>query len=126
MTGYLQTSPQVDAFSVYSHTRTNSSDASAPITPISLSFDGSTELQYPDDIPPSGYDNSFGHFGSTTPDQPFGGDVDSGRDTYRPTKSAQGSPLGAWAVAVRHGQLGQDGTPRGVDDADMSRMAIQS
>ena len=48
MTGYLQTSPQVDAFSVYSHTRTNSSDSeftASSIAPESgLDADASSSL----------------------------------------------------------------------------------
>ena len=110
MNGYLQASP-VDTFSVYSHTRTNSSDASAPITPISLSLEGPADLQYPDAVS-SAYDHAFGHFGSAAPDQPFGGDYGFSHDAYRP-KSAQEYPLEVWDVAAMHGHSSQDGTPRG-------------
>ncbi|KAI8969699.1 hypothetical protein BD414DRAFT_257159 [Trametes punicea] len=51
MNAYLQSSP-ADAMSIYSHPRSNSSDVSAPVTPLSLSSDGrhdnTHELAYPD------------------------------------------------------------------------------
>ncbi|KAI0364775.1 hypothetical protein BV20DRAFT_1056935 [Pilatotrama ljubarskyi] len=57
---HVQSSP-TDAMSVYSNPRSNSSDVSAPITPLSLSdsggYEGAHDLAYPDY---AGFDAPFG------------------------------------------------------------------
>lgn len=112
MSTFLQSSP-ADALSVYTHTPSNSSDPSAPITPLSLTFEGAGELQYPEDVSPS--DRTFPHFGGVAPEQPFGGDLhlyNDGQAAYRP-KSGQDA---AWDVGALQSHILEDVTPRGTND----------
>ncbi|KAI0762313.1 hypothetical protein C8Q74DRAFT_142303 [Fomes fomentarius] len=119
MSTFLQSSP-ADALSVYTHTPSNSSDPSAPITPLSLTFEGAGSLQYPEDV--SASDHTFGHFaGGAAPEQPFGGDLhlynNDGQAAYRP-KSGQDA---AWDVADLQSHMLEDVTPRASGTNDMSQ-----
>ncbi|KAI9070001.1 hypothetical protein FKP32DRAFT_1528614, partial [Trametes sanguinea] len=105
---YLQSSP-ADALSVYSHPRSNSSDVSAPITPLSLSSDGMSdnahEFVYPEyaSFDPAAHagDHSFAGMQAA-----FGGM----EDPFRP-KSAPDALDGGmqWDVSM------DDETPRASD-----------
>ncbi|KAI0638724.1 hypothetical protein C8Q77DRAFT_1045681 [Trametes polyzona] len=126
LSAYLQSSP-TDALSVYSNPRSNSSDVSAPITPLSLSdssdsssgFSGGAggflDLAYPDF-------SSFAHagaggepldvgghssFGADDDVQAFDGGLD---DAFRP-KSAPEASFGGGA-ATYTGAGWDDETPR--------------
>ncbi|KAI0716125.1 hypothetical protein C8T65DRAFT_726339 [Cerioporus squamosus] len=107
MGNFLSDSPA----SVFSHSRTSSSDMSAPISPISLNFE--SEFQYSDHIP-----SDFGHFGDAgPPEHPFGGDMHmyAPHDELLRPKSAQGMVHHGWHAALSS----DDRTPRGLDDANM-------
>ncbi|KAI0641252.1 hypothetical protein C8Q79DRAFT_920290 [Trametes meyenii] len=134
MSTYLQSSP-TDAFSVYSNPPSNSSDISAPVTPLSLPdaagmYDaGAHDLAYPDGYDAAGYDAAaFGSPHGSAPDvslslgageHSYGADMQahSGmEDMYRP-KSAPA--VGGWDIA-----MADDETPRASGNADRKLSSV--
>ncbi|KAH9855717.1 hypothetical protein C2E23DRAFT_723414 [Lenzites betulinus] len=125
---YLQSSP-TDALSVYSNPRSNSSDVSAPITPLSLSDGESAYGGAPPDLAFSDYVAAFTHAGSAEPDAfpvvdelgehsfpdggmqaAFGGGME---DAFRP-KSAPEALGAGWDVSM------DDETPRAGGERKLS------
>ena len=139
LSAYLNSSP-ADALSVYSNPRSNSSDMSAPITPLSLSSDGlhdsgmhEHELGYSDDyastagpgpLDLSGFAHDDSVLGGTGGGQHSYADMQAAfsgmEDIFRP-KSAPAEVSGAaddWDVVM----LADDETPRADTDRKLSHV----
>lgn len=129
LSAYLQSSP-ADALSVYSNPRSNSSDVSAPITPLSLSDSGSMFDGVPSELAYPAFESVFAHAASAEPEAAdaasgFGehsyladgmqtyGDME---DALRPKSAPE--PLGAsWDVS-----MDDDETPRADKERKLSHV----
>ncbi|KAI0353260.1 hypothetical protein OH77DRAFT_1522723 [Trametes cingulata] len=114
---HLQGSP-TDAMSVYSNPRSNSSDVSAPITPLSLSesggYEGAHDLAYPDyagfDAPFGGDADPAGGGGGGGPEHSYAVDMQAFaggmEEAFRPKSAADVLNGGLWDASM------EDETPR--------------
>ncbi|OJT15638.1 hypothetical protein TRAPUB_5966 [Trametes pubescens] len=128
LSAFLQSSP-TDALSVYSNPRSNSSDVSAPITPLSLSDSGSMFDGVPPELAYPAFESAFTHAASAEPEaaeaapgfsehsyladgmQTYG-DME---DAFRP-KSAPESLGANWEVSM------DDETPRADNERKLSHV----
>ncbi|KAH9885571.1 hypothetical protein C8Q73DRAFT_659472, partial [Cubamyces lactineus] len=140
LSAYLNSSP-ADALSVYSNPRSNSSDVSAPITPLSLSSDGmhdsgmhEHELAYPDEYAGTAGPGPFDVSGFAQDDSVLSG-AGAGQHSYADMQAAFGgmedifrpksapaevsSGAGDWDVVML---ADDDETPRADTDRKLSHV----